>query len=436
MKAWFRFAGMAVAVLLLAACAGATPEAPPPPLVGGPYDYPLKDPLAATIVGTPKDLQLDLRMSYDREILDLDIFPDRVVPEIFWYDDRLTLDFAWQSRPAPLIFLIAGTGSGARSTLMRYLQALFVARGFHVIAVPSPTFPNFVVSGSASRMPGRIGEDTRDLYDAMQLAYERVRDRIEVTKFYLAGYSLGAFEAAFLAELDETDKAFDFDRVLMMNPPVSLYRSIEILDSMLVDNVDGGINGVPAYFNKVFTAFSDLYKKAKHVNFTDDFLYQAYETLKPDRRNMAALIGLAFRLSANNMIFTADVMTDSGFIVPKGTTLDTETSLTPYFQAGARVSFMDYLKQLFFPYFKRRDPDLTEADLVVEADLHRIEDYLRGADKIGMMTNRDDIILAPGDLAYLQALFGPRARIYPTGGHLGNLDYRPVSAYIGNFFGN
>jgi hypothetical protein len=136
------------------------------------------------------------------------------------------------------------------------------------------------------------------------------------------------------------------------------------------------------------------------------------------------------------MIFTADVMTDSGFIVPKGTVLDTETSLTPYFQAGARVGFMDYLKQLYYPYFKRRDPDLTEADLVAEGDLHAIAPYLRGSDKIGVTTNRDDIILAPGDLAYLQALFGPRLKVFPSGGHLGNLDYKPVAAYIGNFFGD
>lgn len=434
MISWLRCGGMILAVMLLSACASKMPPKPIT-LVGGAYNYPIKDRFAATIVGTPKDLQFDLSTSYNQELLNLDIFADRVVPSIFWYNDRLDVDFAWHDGPAPLVFVVAGTGAGSRSTLMQHLQALYVARGFHVISIPSPTFSNFVVSGSTTSMPGRIGDDTRDLYHAMEVAYSKVQSRIEVTKFYLAGYSLGAFEAAFLAKLDEKERFFGFEKVMLMNPPVSLYRSIEILDNMLVDNVEGGIDGVPAFFNEVFSAVSDLYKKAKHVDFTDDFLYKAYETLKPTDQSLAALIGLAFRLSANNMIFTADVMTDSGFIVPKGTELDTETSLTPYFQAGARVGFTDYLNELFLPFFQRRDPSLTKADLTAEADLHAIEDYLRGATKIGLISNRDDIILGKGDLAYMKELFGSRAQIYPTGGHLGNIEYKPVSAHIANFFG-
>ena len=435
MAFWLRLAGLTSCLLLLAACAGK--ELPdPPPLEGGTYDYPIEDPYAATIVGTPKEFQIMLPQEPPAETLRLDVFPERQVPDIFWYNARLEVEFAKQDGPAPLIFSIAGTGAGANAALMKHLEAIFVARGFHVISLPSPTFPNFVVSGSETSIPGRIGDDSRDLYRAMQVAYEAVQDEIEVTKFYLTGYSLGAFDAAFVAQLDEEEQVFDFEQVLLINPPVSLYRSIDILDNLLIQNVKGGINGVPAFFDEVFHAFSQLYKQAAHVNFSDDFLYKAYEALKPTDQRLKALIGLAFRLSANSMIFTADVMTDSGFIVPKGVVLDTETSLTPYFQSGARVGFMDYLHELYFPYFQRRDPALTEPELVAEADLNTIEGYLRGADKIGLMTNRDDIILGPGDLAYLEELFGPRAQIYPSGGHMGNLEHRTVSAYVGNFFRN
>ena len=433
---WLRPAGVLLSLLLLTACATKNEVEPPPLLKGGVYDYPISDAFAATVVGTPVAYRLDLSNDYKVEALRLQIFPERVIPDIFWYNDRLEVAFAPQEGPAPLIFNIAGTGSGSDARLVRHLESVFVARGFHVISLPSPTFPNFVVSGSETSVPGRINDDARDLYHAMQVAYERVKDEIEVTEFYLTGYSLGAWEAAFVSALDEKEQVFDFKQVLMINPPVSLYRSISILDNLLIDNVQGGINGVPAFFDEVFAAFSEIYKRSSHVNFSDDFLFRIYKELEPSDQRLAALIGLAFRLSSNSMIFSADVMTDTGFIVPQGVKLDTGTSLTTYFQTGARVGFVDYLQEFYYPYFKRRDPELTREDLVDEASLKAIEGYLRETEKIGLITNRDDIILGPGDLTYLEAVFGPRARIFPTGGHLGNLEHRTVSAYVGNYFVN
>jgi hypothetical protein len=99
-----------------------------------------------------------------------------------------------------------------------------------------------------------------------------------------------------------------------------------------------------------------------------------------------------------------------------------------------RLSFEDYLDELFYPYFKAKNPSLTREDLVEEASLERIEDYLIRAQKIGLMTNEDDIILAPGELDYLMDVFGVRAKIFPTGGHCGNLEQRHVIAHMTEFF--
>ena len=62
--------------------------------------------------------------------------------------------------------------------------------------------------------------------------------------------------------------------------------------------------------------------------------------------------------------------------------------------------------------------------LIALSSLREIESYLADAEHIGMMTNADEIILAPGELDYLRELFGARAMIYPRGGHCGNLAYR------------
>jgi hypothetical protein len=50
------------------------------------------------------------------------------------------------------------------------------------------------------------------------------------------------------------------------------------------------------------------------------------------------------------------------------------------------------------------------------------------------MTNDNDFILAPGELDYLRQLFGERTKVYPRGGHLGNLEYRDNMAYFVEFF--
>ena len=401
---------------------------------GQDYDYPFINAFEATVIGTPSFLAAELPERVPKQVVGLKIFPEREIPEIFWYQDQLRFSIVRQRKEAPLIFNIAGTGANYNSRLMLVMEKALYKAGFHVISLPSPTHSNFIVSASSTSVPGRVSDDAADLYRAMQLTYGHVKQRIEVSEFYLTGYSLGGWQAAFVAHLDEEVQAFDFAKVLMINPPVSLYNSIRILDHMLIDNVPGGNEGLGDYFERVFNSFIQIYKDHEFTNFGEDFLYRAYTTYEPGDEELEAVIGISFRLSSNNMAFTADVMSRSGYVVPKSRELTSVSSLTTYFKVGVRLSFEDYLDQLFYPYFKARDPALTLDALIEEASLKRIEDYLAASPKIGLMTNEDDVILAPGEIDYLRELFGDRAQIFPTGGHCGNLPQRNVIAYMTEFF--
>lgn len=66
--------------------------------------------------------------------------------------------------------------------------------------------------------------------------------------------------------------------------------------------------------------------------------------------------------------------------------------------------------------------------------LRSIEGYLKSSTKFGVMTNENDFILTKEELDYLRQLFGERAKIYPRGGHLGNLEYKENLAYMVAFF--
>ena len=77
---------------------------------------------------------------------------------------------------------------------------------------------------------------------------------------------------------------------------------------------------------------------------------------------------------------------------------------------------------------------MTFEQLVERDSLRAIGDFLRDTPKIGLMHNADDILLSEDDLEYLEGVFGERARIYPKGGHCGNLAYKDNIAYLIDFF--
>jgi hypothetical protein len=404
------------------------------------YDYPVKDPYAATIAGTPTELQAELPEKIDYELLSLKVFPDRPTPDVFWYQRDFLYTLSYQKQEAPLIFVIAGTGSSFYSSSMIFLQKAFYKAGFHVICLSSPTQMNFVTTASATCVPGNMREDTQDLYRVMTMAWEQVKDRIKVKEFYLTGYSLGASQAAFVSKLDEEKRVFNFKKVLMINPAVSLYTSAKILDGMVLRVAPTqGPEEFDRWFKQILGGFGQIYKLMHQPPLDSDFLYDVYRYLMqtgqtPRQDNMAGMIGTVFRIASSNMIFTADVMSNYGLIVPKNHLLGSADSLTDYFKDVTRVSFIDYFNEMLFPYFKSKEAGLTKEALIASTSLRSIESYLRNSPKIFLMDNEDDLILTPEELAFLKDVFGPRAKIYPYGGHLGNMTYKDNIADMINVF--
>jgi hypothetical protein len=316
---------------------------------------------------------------------------------------------------------------------MLKLQRAYYQAGFHVISINSPTHMNFIVNASENSMPGDVREDARDLYRVMRQAWKKVRGEVEVSSFALAGYSLGGIQAAFVSMLDEEQKRFDFQKVLLINPPVNLFNSASILERLLVENIPGGEENFNRWFQTVLLNLAAVSRELGYMELTGEFLYKAYKLYPPTEGNLKALIGLSFRMDSANMLFTADVMNGGGYIVPTQVKLTNSSSLTPYAMVAFRTSFVDYFHEYLFPYIQRREPGLTEPALIERMSLRSIEPYLRSAEKIGLMGNEDDITLMPGEIEYLQQVFGDRAKIFPTGGHLGNVNHPDVVRFMTDF---
>ncbi len=160
------------------------------------YKFPIHDRYKATVVGTPEAYQQkfpDAPVKLDR----LTVFPDREVPEFLWYEAELRYSYAFQKKPAPLIFLIAGTGGSYNGGKNQAMTKAFYNAGYHVVSLSSPTLPNFIVSASKTGVAGHAVHDAEDLYNVMEIIWNKFKDDIEVTDFHVTGYSLGGFNTAF-----------------------------------------------------------------------------------------------------------------------------------------------------------------------------------------------------------------------------------------------
>jgi len=397
------------------------------------YGYPIPGSYEATILGTPASLMPEFPLKMNIRKLVLNVIGERKKSSIFFYDKGLRCTFAYQEKKAPLVFLIAGSGASDQSSKLLIMMKAFYQAGFHVITLPSPSNSNFIISASQSCVPGDMVVDAADLYKAMEVAWEQVKGDIEVSSFQLCGYSLGASQAAFVAKLDEERRVFDFRKVLMINPPVSLYNSASRIEELL-KQIPGGGKKQGIFFNKMLSRFSEFYRYGNFVAINDEFLYSIYTEKLFSREETAGLIGLTYRINLAGMIFSSDVMTNSGYVVPKNRVLTTTDSLFDYFLVSTHLSFFDYFNEYLFPFFQQQRPGLTRQAFIDSLSLKSIEGYLKSSPKFGVMTNENDFILTRAELDYLRQLFAERAKIYPRGGHLGNLEYKENLAYMVDFF--
>ena len=415
--------------------------------VSADYQFPLHNPFEATIAGTPSALRPALPDDADIKQRDysLRLRPERefTLPSNFWPVKTFRYRLAEQSGPAPLIFIIAGTGAHYSNSTMEYLKKLFYGAGFHVAQISSPTAYDFMVGASPYATPGYSPQDARDLYSVMQ-AIKKQQDDLEVTDWHLTGYSLGGLQAAFVSHLDEQKQAFNFKRVLLLNPPVNLYTSITNLNRLVTTQAVGS-NDHRTFYEVLMDKLTRYFNQKGHFDFNEAVLFDFQNSKqKLSDNQLAMLIGSAFRFASADINFTSDLINRRGIITPAQQKINDGTSLTPFFKRALLCDFECYIEQQLLPFWKVHfkqqklalEPPTAEdlEELSQASGLHALADYLSTTDKIAVMHNADDIILGAGDLGFLKDHFAERLTLYPYGGHLGNLNYRDNGADILEFF--
>jgi len=358
------------------------------------------------------------------------------IPDVFWYSNKMKYSLVKQEEKAPLVFVIAGTGASYQSAKMISLQKTLFQQGYHVISLSSPTYSNFIINlDSTSDFPGVLAQDAKNLYEIMQKVHRQVvtEDNVAATTFSLTGYSLGGAHSAYLAKLDESEKVFDFEKVVLINPPVSLYNSVNILDSYL-DLKESGPDAATAMIDDIFTGFANSYANQASSSFSQSSIYALFKEANLSEEELKLLIGASFRMSSSDMLFALDVSYNVGGLIYKNHHINKFESITDSMHRAHVTTFGEYFEKVIVPWQQKIDESLTREELIARLGLKNIDAYLRHSDKISLVTNADDIILADGEVEYLQDVFGSRAKIFARGGHCGNMDRVSFVDYMNSQF--
>lgn len=388
------------------------------------YNFPIDNPYSATIIGSATMMTPGVSENIPLKVYEIQIKDKKDIPDAFWYASKFKFSFSKQkNKKAPLIFVLAGTGSDYSTTRVKFMQRIFHDAGYHTIAISSQMSQQFMISASTNSVPGMLIRDNEDIYKAMKLAYNRIKEQVDVTDFYIMGYSLGGTNAAVLSYIDEKEKAFNFKRVFMVNPPVELYDSAVKLDKYLDDYTGGKSAGIEKLLNTTLARVKGGLT-SEYANIGADTIYEIVKGDILSEAEKKAYIGLAFRLTSNDLNFISDFITKSHVYTKNPEKVNKFTNMKEYFKAVNFATFEDYVNKVGFPYYNKYNKEFSAEDLKREASLRVIEDYLRNSPKIAAVTNADELILDEKDINYLKEVFKDRLVIYPKGGHCGNMFYK------------
>jgi Alpha/beta hydrolase family len=411
---------------------GQNPAPQQPPLVQ-PQSQPAPGPptglsdsagLRSTVFGTPPDQLAALPAKVPLSEINIALPWRLPVPEVLWFDGKLRVWLSAQDKPAPLAIVISGTGSDGNTKTISVLRAALYGAGYHVLTMPSPTFPGFIVSTSSTGVAGDLMQDGHDLYAAMQAIIAHLPRKVRITEVDVLGYSLGGANAAIIKSIDATEGKIKIHRALMINPPVSLFSSVGRLDRLFTASIGSNDHAVELLYRRLYAQIANLYRASDRLELDQNFIFSAgAATLKTDA-DFSAAIALTFRLQLVDMFFIGDLYAKTGVVVDPANPPKVGDSLENIQRDLRAKPFGDYYARVFAPFYLQRRPGMTSASLIAANRLDIIADTLRSDGDYYAQTNSNDLILNKRELAWLQDTLGSRIVVYDHGGHLGEIGDR------------
>ncbi|MGZ3744759.1 MAG: hypothetical protein ACXWRE_13715 [Pseudobdellovibrionaceae bacterium] len=364
---------------------------------------------------------------------EIDLKPER--KKVFLFEDKATFKFTYQlqnKKQAPLIFIVPGTGALYNSSSSLALAEKFYALGYHTVTVDNAFSWDFALSGSKEGLPGYVPQDATDLYAALVQIKQKLalKQNIQPSSYSMIGNSLGALQIIFMQRIDDTAKAFQFKKVLMIDPPVDLIYAITQIDQLFNEGNHLSENRKVVVFNRSAEAVKQ-YVQAD-LEYVDLKLIQnIFDKLQFTARDLSYLIGGNFRDSLRDVIFTSQQISDLKIL--KSPVSRDHRNLR--YEESRKFSFNEYLNLFVMPGLKvKKDKNYSLVDLNREISLYQFEGFIKSHQNTYLVHSEDDFILKAGDIAWLKEKFGDRALIFPYGGHCGSMNFPEFADHLVNLF--
>jgi ABC-type transporter lipoprotein component MlaA len=353
---------------------------------------------------------------------------------------RLPYAYRLQPEPAPIVFLMPGFGSHRLDGSSLALAEMAWDRGFSVAILSSAMSWEFIEQGASVPLPGHTPSDVADVHFALDAIHRDLETRHpgRLRQRVLMGYSLGAYHALFIAASERAGSPLvGFDRYVTLDAPVQLLT---------------GMRKVDAFYNSV-GAFPPAEREAR----VRDVLWRTlaiaeaetgavggFSRISPASEPVARLrprgplpfsdlearylVGLDFRLALVDVLGSITDRTDFGVLQTERGFLRRESAYVEM----AGYGFEGYVHAFVLPFFRDRLKLVSGMeDLARVSDLRAAEEGLRGNEKIRHFANRNDFLTTAADVAWItQTLGAERVKLFPSGGHLGNLNKPEVQAEI------
>jgi pimeloyl-ACP methyl ester carboxylesterase len=389
------------------------------------YSYPYKDPyLASTTVvlmqgsenppmGELKDLRIDV-LKHRNDVYLLEGM------------GALRYRFYRQHGKAPLVFLLPGIAGSAYSGSANFLAEWLASHGFHVLILPSRFNWNFTLAASTSGYPGYTQEDTQDLYAVMQLVLNDIKTHChaQVGKLGVLGLSDGALHAGYISKIDSEQKQIGIDSYLLVNPPVNLWETAKKIGRMAAIGKEYSTSQKHYLQSYAFGIYSEATHNDIH---SPDYFANWDNRLQLTDKQIKYLIGKAMNDEIGDAIYAIE-------LINRSATLKTPVSWgnrSDRLHEARSYGLMNYVKTFLVPGLRLGgNPKINLETLDKKTSIRSIKSALENNPTVFLMHNLDDILVSDEEITYLEKIFGNRARIYPHGGHLGNLWYSTNKKHI------
>ncbi len=335
---------------------------------------------------------------------------------------RLKYTYWLQEGRAPVVYIVPGLGSHRLDGPVLGLAELIYRHGFGVVCVSSTFHPEFMEHASTAALPAHAPTDAGDLHNALRLIDQKLRRDHEshMGSRALLGYSMGAFHSLLIAASADAGAgpAVAFDRVVAIDPPVRLMYGLAQLDNCYNAPREWSTVERTEKIRNSMLKVSALARMEKKPDGVPPFNFI----------ESRFLIGGAFRLVLRDAIYSSQRRTNLRVLKNPLAYWNRQATYAEILQ----FSYEDYFKRLAAPYYRTRGVDLSvEETQRRAADLRSYTGAFQANDRIRVIANRNDILLAAEDVQWLEQTFAPRRlTLFDQGGHLGNLSQPGVQKAI------